>query len=62
MLSGVTIVDPVSTFIHPDAEVGRDTVIHPFTIIEGASKIGSHCQVGPFCRICDSRSGIIPVS
>ncbi|MCD6310395.1 MAG: bifunctional UDP-N-acetylglucosamine diphosphorylase/glucosamine-1-phosphate N-acetyltransferase GlmU [Candidatus Eremiobacteraeota bacterium] len=57
MTSGVTIIDPASTFIHPDTEIGRDTVIHPFTIIEGESKIGVHCQVGPFCRINNSSIG-----
>lgn len=41
MLSGVTIIDPATTYIHRDVEVGQDSVIHPQVIIEGASRIGS---------------------
>lgn len=51
MLRGVTIVDPDSTFVDKEAKVGRDTVIHPHTIIEGAVTIGKNCRVGPFARI-----------
>ena len=48
---GVTIVDPNTTYIDDRVEVNQDTVIHPFTIIEGQVRIGSRCSVGPFCRI-----------
>ncbi|MGQ9856009.1 MAG: bifunctional UDP-N-acetylglucosamine diphosphorylase/glucosamine-1-phosphate N-acetyltransferase GlmU [Fervidobacterium sp.] len=57
MLSGVTIVDPQSTFISPDVVIGMDTVIHPFTIIEGKTTIGEDCQIGPYTRIIDSEIG-----
>ncbi|NLP18256.1 MAG: bifunctional UDP-N-acetylglucosamine diphosphorylase/glucosamine-1-phosphate N-acetyltransferase GlmU [Firmicutes bacterium] len=51
MLAGVTIVDPASTFIDAGVEIGRDTVIHPFTIIKGASRIGDDCSIGPMARL-----------
>lgn len=51
MLDGVTIVDPVTTYIDCDAEIGRDTVIHPCTFIERGSKIGAGCEVGPMARL-----------
>src|SRR5688572_19244155 len=35
MAAGVTIVDPATTYIDTDAEVGADTVIHPGVVIEG---------------------------
>uniref|UniRef100_A0A7C5U4P6 Bifunctional protein GlmU n=1 Tax=Fervidobacterium nodosum TaxID=2424 RepID=A0A7C5U4P6_9BACT len=57
MLSGVTIVDPVSTFIGPDVEIGMDTIVHPFTIIEGKTKIGEDCEIGPYTHIADSTIG-----
>lgn len=57
MLSGVTIVDPNSTFIGPDVEIGMDTIIYPFTIIEGYTKIGEDCEVGPYSHIVDSNIG-----
>ncbi len=51
MLQGITIVDPLTTFIAADAKIGQDTVIRPFTFIENNVTIGSNCLLGPFCRI-----------
>jgi bifunctional UDP-N-acetylglucosamine pyrophosphorylase/glucosamine-1-phosphate N-acetyltransferase len=51
MLSGVTIVDPASTYIHLDVEIGQDTVIHPQVIIEGASRIGADCTIHSWTRL-----------
>jgi len=45
MLGGVTIVDPASTVIDVDVEIGQDTVIEPFTTIRGSTKIGAGCTV-----------------
>ena len=41
MDNGVTIVDPDSTWISEDTEIGRDTIIYPATYIEGKNKISS---------------------
>ncbi|MFW5995934.1 MAG: bifunctional UDP-N-acetylglucosamine diphosphorylase/glucosamine-1-phosphate N-acetyltransferase GlmU [Halanaerobiaceae bacterium] len=57
MLNGVTIIDPTSTFIDKEVEIGRDTIIYPFTYIEGNVSIGSHCKIGPQSRIVDSCLG-----
>jgi bifunctional UDP-N-acetylglucosamine pyrophosphorylase/glucosamine-1-phosphate N-acetyltransferase len=57
MRSGVTIMDPASTFIDLDVEVGSDTVLYPFTILEGQTRIGSRCMIGPSTRIRDSIIG-----
>ncbi|MGC8903302.1 MAG: bifunctional UDP-N-acetylglucosamine diphosphorylase/glucosamine-1-phosphate N-acetyltransferase GlmU [Fervidobacterium sp.] len=54
MLAGVTIVDPSSTFIGPDVQIGVDTIIQPFTIIEGKTIIGEDCEIGPYTHIIDS--------
>lgn len=51
MASGVTIVNPAMTFIYPDVTIGKDTIIHPFSIIESYVAIGKKCSVGPFCHI-----------
>jgi bifunctional UDP-N-acetylglucosamine pyrophosphorylase / glucosamine-1-phosphate N-acetyltransferase len=51
MLGGVTIVDPASTYIHQDVEIGQDTVIHPQVIIEGASQIGANCTIHSWTRL-----------
>ena len=53
MTEGVTIVDPHNTYIDGRATIGRDTVIHPFTVISGQVKIGAGCQVGPFTHLRD---------
>jgi bifunctional UDP-N-acetylglucosamine pyrophosphorylase/glucosamine-1-phosphate N-acetyltransferase len=49
--SGVTIVDPSNTYIDARAQIGRDTVIYPFTVIQGAVQIGARCKIGPFAHI-----------
>ncbi|HEV3094484.1 MAG TPA: bifunctional UDP-N-acetylglucosamine diphosphorylase/glucosamine-1-phosphate N-acetyltransferase GlmU [Solirubrobacteraceae bacterium] len=45
MLAGVTIVDPSSTQIDVDVQIGKDTTIEPFTTIRGATRIGERCTV-----------------
>lgn len=56
-LSGVTIIDPFSTFIDASVKIGQDTVIHPFTILSGVTDIGEDCEIGPGARISDSKLG-----
>ena len=46
MDNGVTIVDPTSTWISEDTEIGADTIIYPSTYIEGKNKIGKNCKIG----------------
>lgn len=47
MYAGVTIIDPATTYIDADVEVGPDTVILPGTMITGKTRIGSMCRIGP---------------
>jgi bifunctional UDP-N-acetylglucosamine pyrophosphorylase / glucosamine-1-phosphate N-acetyltransferase len=51
MLSGVTIVDPSTTYIHQDVSIGFDSIIHPQVIIEGSSRIGSGCTIQSWSRL-----------
>ncbi len=48
---GVTIVDPATTFIYGEIEIGSDTIIYPHTVIEGKVKIGRSCHIGPFAHL-----------
>src|SRR5438093_8919786 len=57
MLSGVTIVDPDSTFMDASVSVGQDTVIEPFTVLKGDTQIGVECRIGPHVYIEDARIG-----
>lgn len=54
---GVTIVDPATTYIDADVEVGQDTVIYPMTFLKGHTRIGRDCHVGPMATIVNSRLG-----
>jgi bifunctional UDP-N-acetylglucosamine pyrophosphorylase/glucosamine-1-phosphate N-acetyltransferase len=57
MENGVTIIDPDTTYIDAEVEIGRDTVIMPGTILQGRTKIGEDCEIGPNSRIVDSTIG-----
>ncbi len=57
MLSGVTILDPATTYIHPTVRVGLDTVILPHTCLWGGTVIGESCVIGPGAVIQDSVVG-----
>lgn len=57
MDQGVTIMDVNSTFIDQQVVIGTDTVIYPFTWIEGPTSIGKNCEIGPNTRIQNSQIG-----
>jgi bifunctional UDP-N-acetylglucosamine pyrophosphorylase/glucosamine-1-phosphate N-acetyltransferase len=57
MGNGVTILDPAATYIDIDVEIGPDSVIAPQTYLEGSTRIGEGCRVGPSARIVDSTIG-----
>ncbi|NLO88801.1 MAG: bifunctional UDP-N-acetylglucosamine diphosphorylase/glucosamine-1-phosphate N-acetyltransferase GlmU [Clostridia bacterium] len=53
MLYGVTILDSETTRIDSGVKIAPDTIIYPFTIIEGNTEIGEDCRIGPFTTIVD---------
>ncbi|HQF32351.1 MAG TPA: bifunctional UDP-N-acetylglucosamine diphosphorylase/glucosamine-1-phosphate N-acetyltransferase GlmU [Petrotogaceae bacterium] len=57
MLQGVTITDPLCTYIGPDVKIGSDTVIHPQSYVFGKTAIGQDCEIGPMSVIYDSEIG-----
>lgn len=54
MTSGVTIVDPASTYIELTVTVGIESVIHPFTTLRGTTRVGSNCIIGPYACLDDA--------
>lgn len=54
---GVTIIDPEVTYIDAGVEIGQDTIIYPFTFIEGQTRIGRNVSIGAQCRIKDAQIG-----
>ena len=57
MRAGVSIVDPASTWIDVDVEIGRDARIEPGCSLRGASAVGAGATVGPHTTAIDSRIG-----
>jgi bifunctional UDP-N-acetylglucosamine pyrophosphorylase/glucosamine-1-phosphate N-acetyltransferase len=57
MLAGATLIDPNTTYIEAEVEVGSDTVLYPNCYLMGKTVIGSSCLLEPNVKICDSRIG-----
>lgn len=51
MESGVTIIDPNTTYIEPTVQVENDVVIYPNTLIQGNAVIHTDSVIGPFSLI-----------
>lgn len=54
MLAGVTVIDPMNTYVDSEVTIGKDTVLYPGVILEGQTVIGENCLIGPDTRIIDS--------
>lgn len=57
MRAGVTIVDPVSTWIDVGVTAERDAVVHPGTQLHGRTHLGEGAEVGPSCTLTDTVVG-----
>jgi bifunctional UDP-N-acetylglucosamine pyrophosphorylase/glucosamine-1-phosphate N-acetyltransferase len=57
MANGITFVDPASTYVDVDVRIGRDTVIQPLTFLQGSTRVGERCSIGPATRVVDSVIG-----
>ena len=57
MLAGVTFIDPNTTYIEAEVEIGADTIIYPNCYLMGKTVIGNGCQLEPNVKIIDSSIG-----
>jgi len=57
MAAGVTLIDPATTYVDTDVEVGADTVIYPCVFLERGTKIGAACEIHSGTRIVNSTIG-----
>lgn len=57
MLSGVTVIDPKTTYVDRTVEIGRDTVLYPNCFLQGKTKIGDRCIIESNSKISDSIIG-----
>ena len=54
LLNGVTMFDPRQTFIDVTVEIGQDVTLLPGTILQGRTRIGDRCEIGPNTRLVDT--------
>jgi bifunctional UDP-N-acetylglucosamine pyrophosphorylase/glucosamine-1-phosphate N-acetyltransferase len=57
MLSGVTIIDPKTTYVDRMVEIGRDTILYPNCSLQGKTRIGERCVIESNSNISDSIIG-----
>jgi bifunctional UDP-N-acetylglucosamine pyrophosphorylase/glucosamine-1-phosphate N-acetyltransferase len=53
--NGVTLIDPAQTYIDVGVKIGRDSTVYPLTFLEGTTRIGAECVIGPSVGIRDTR-------
>jgi bifunctional UDP-N-acetylglucosamine pyrophosphorylase/glucosamine-1-phosphate N-acetyltransferase len=57
MRKGVTMVDPVRTYVDATVELAPDVTLFPGTILQGACVVGPGAELGPDTRLVDCRVG-----
>lgn len=57
MLSGVTVVDPKTTYADKRVEVGKDTVLYPNCFLQGRTRVGEGCIIESNTMISDTIVG-----
>jgi bifunctional UDP-N-acetylglucosamine pyrophosphorylase/glucosamine-1-phosphate N-acetyltransferase len=57
MRAGVTIVDPLATWVDVDVRIGEDARIEPGTALRGTTEVGAGATVGPHTTVIDSHIG-----
>lgn len=55
MLAGVTLIDPVSTYIEPSVEIAPEAIIWPNSYLHGKTSIGRGSEIGPNSILRDTR-------
>jgi len=57
MLSGVTLIDDETAYIHKGIQIDRDTTIYPNVFLEGNTVVGKGCLIEEGCKIINSTIG-----
>ena len=57
MEGGVTFLLPEAVLVDVDVQIGRDTIVYPWCVLEGKTTIGEETVIGPCCRIDSSWIG-----
>lgn len=61
MQNGVRVLDPSAVYIDPRVTIGRGTVLLPGTMLQGRTRLGENCQIGPNAVVngCTVGSGVV---
>ncbi|HEY7039915.1 MAG TPA: bifunctional UDP-N-acetylglucosamine diphosphorylase/glucosamine-1-phosphate N-acetyltransferase GlmU [Methylomirabilota bacterium] len=57
MVAGVSVIDPVNTYVDDTVTIGSDTILHPGVILEGRTTLGAECVVSTGCHLSDTTIG-----
>jgi bifunctional UDP-N-acetylglucosamine pyrophosphorylase / glucosamine-1-phosphate N-acetyltransferase len=57
MAAGVTMLDPVATYIDTTVTLGADVTIFPNSLLQGATVVGEGAEIGPDVRLIDAAVG-----
>ena len=57
MRAGVTVVDPLTTWVDADVVIEPDAVLLPATDLHGATHVGAEAQIGPQVTLRDTTVG-----
>lgn len=57
MRSGVTVIDPLTTYVEPEVRIAPETVLHPGVHLRGQTTIGRGCEVGPNSYLINTTVG-----
>ncbi len=57
MLSGVTIIDPKTTYVERSVEIGKDTILSPNCTLQGRTRVGEWCLIESYSKISDTEIG-----
>ncbi len=55
--SGVTLVDPATTYLDTTVELGADVTVFPGVILQGRTVVGPGTEIGPGCHLVDCEVG-----
>ena len=54
MRAGVTLLDPATTLIEEEVEIGRDSLIYPGAMLLGHTRLAENVEIGPYSVVRDS--------
>jgi len=57
MRQGVTIVDPLTTYVEADVELDPDVTLWPGTFLQGRTVVAAGAEIGPSTHLVDTRVG-----